>query len=143
MALERKPTGAYDAAFPVPLPDGRTSYLGGAIVVDQAGNPLQVGSKQETLNLANNSVSAGPQTAFGGDYQIRAVASNWNGGSAKIQFLDADGSTYTDLTNQDGSAVTPFTANRTQPTGLGSNAIIKAVITGSPVGLFIVASRMP
>jgi len=114
-----------------------------AVAGDGSGAPVQYGSKQETLPLVNNSVASPPQTAFGGDYQIRAVASNWNGGSAKIQFLDADGSTYSDLTNQDGSAVTPFTANRTQPTGLGSNAIIKAVITGSPVGLFIVASRMP
>lgn len=136
-------TSAYDTAKFADSSGSQREALGVVILGGVGGAPVQIGSKQETLALVSNSVASSPQTAFGGDYQIRAFASNWSGGSAKVQFLDADGSTYTDLTNQDGSAVTPFTANRTQPSGLGSNAIVRAVITGSPTGLFIIASRMP
>lgn len=34
MAIGREPTGAYDAAFPITLPDGSTGYARAVVVVD-------------------------------------------------------------------------------------------------------------
>lgn len=44
MALERKPTGAYDAAYPVSLPDGKISYALATVSTDQNGNPVMPAS---------------------------------------------------------------------------------------------------
>lgn len=112
------------------------------VLVDQAGNATGSGV-QETLSLVANSVVAAGRQAYGGNYQARAFASNWAGASAKLQFLDADGATWTDFANADGSAMAPFTANRTQTLALGSYAQIRVLVTGAPTGLFINASRQP
>lgn len=112
-------------------------------LADDNGVAAKLTSVQETLNLVVNNGVADAQTVYGGDYLIRAMAINWNGASVTIQYLDADKVTYTPLTNQDGSAVAPFTANRTQAVTLGSNSVLRAVITGTPTGLYIAASRIP
>lgn len=121
----------------------RSTYANPMWLADDDGLPIKLTSVQEKALLVVNSVATAPQTVYGGDYLIRATASNWNSASVTIQYLDEDGATYTALTNTDGSAVAPFTANRTQPVTLGSNAQLRAVITGSPTGLYIAASRIP
>ena len=37
MALERKPSGAYDAAIPIILPNGQVGYAEGVVLFDQNG----------------------------------------------------------------------------------------------------------
>jgi hypothetical protein len=128
---------------PVTFKNGRSGSVPVTVSIGLDGNPAPIGGKQETITLVSNSADQGAKSGYGGDYQARAFATNWAGGSAKLQFLDADGATYTDLANPDGSAVAAFTANRTQPLGLGSNAKIRAVVTGAPAGLYIVVSRQP
>jgi hypothetical protein len=134
--------GGASAVTPIKDLRGRDVKAPVMVLVDGNGRPTG-GGVQETLTLVANSVATAGQSAYGGDYQARAFATDWAGGSAKLQFLDADGQTWTDLANADGSAVAPFTANRTQVLGLGSNASIRAVITGAPVKLYIVVSRQP
>lgn len=140
MALERKPTGAYDAAYPVTVPGGGVAYAPFSVSGDANGNAVV---SRESLALVTNNTVAPAQSAYGGDYYIRAIATNWNSASVRIQFLDVDGATWTNLQNVDGTDVTPFTANRTQVTGLGSNASIRAVVTGAPTGLYVKADRVP
>jgi hypothetical protein len=117
-------------------PGGRDNLAQGVVVLGQ----------RETLALAS-SVSAGGtqpgQVAYGGDYAIRAIAADWNGASAQVQFLDVDGATWTPLQNQDGSNVAAFTANRTQVAVLASSTQVRVAVTGTPAGLYISAGRLP
>jgi|GEM_PF-6528210 len=110
------------------------------------GYKASVGARQETLTLASNVSAAGnqpPVTAYGGDYVVRAFATNWNSATAKLQFLDADGTTWSDLTKADGTALTPFSANTTLSAGFGSAAQLRLAVTGTPTGLYVTASRIP
>lgn len=139
MALERKPSGAYDAAYPLPVPAGGTGYASVCILVDASGAPVQVGSKQETLNLINNNVAAQPQTAFGGDY-IWSVVGTFAGASVQLQALGPDGATYQSI----GAAKTAPDTTGGTGVGLGTNATVRATVTGgSPTGLFATLSRIP
>lgn len=125
------------------LTDGSKAVLPATALVDAAGQLLR---PQETLQLAANVGAAGNQpavSAYGGNYLVRAFATSWAGASAKLQFLDADGTTWSDLTKEDNTALTPFSANATLAIGLGSNAGLRLVVTGAPAGLYVTASRMP
>lgn len=139
MSLERKPSGAYDAAYPLPVPAGGTGYASARILVDVSGNPLQVGSKQETLTLINNNVASQPQTAFGGDY-IWSVVGTFGGASVQLQALGPDGASYQNI----GAAKTSADTTGGTGVGLGTNAVVRAAITGgTPTGLFAALSRIP
>lgn len=119
------------------LPDG--SYIPSSQITDGAGNAIQFGSKQETLTLINNNVAAQPQTAFGGDY-IWSVVGTFGGASVQLQALGPDGATYQNI----GAAKTAPDATGGTGVGLGTNAVVKAVVTGgTPTGLFATLSRIP
>lgn len=103
------------------------------------------GGVRENVSLAANVSAAGNQpaaTVYGGDYILRVMATAWNSATAKLQFVDADGSTFSDLTAANGSALTPLSANGQVALGLGSNARVRLVVTGTPTGLYATLSRL-
>lgn len=106
------------------------------------------GGIRENVALASNVSAAGnypadAATVYGGDYIARVFAPAWNGATAKLQFLDADGTTYSDLLKADGTAAAPFSANGQIAIGLGSNSRVRLVVTGTPTGLYANLSRLP
>lgn len=63
MPLERKPTGAYDAAYPVNVPGGGTAYANATVAVDQNGNPISGGSGGAVTIADGADVAEGATTA--------------------------------------------------------------------------------
>lgn len=121
-----------------PMGNERINFF---IPIDQNGQ-IGTGSKQEQVLLVSDSVVSDPEQLYGGDYVVRAKASNWNSGSVKLQALDADGTSWYDLVDASAVAVN-FTANGTKNFGAGSNGVVRAVVTGSPAGLYVSVGRMP
>lgn len=115
------------------------SYIPSLQVTDAAGTAIQFGSKQEALTLIANNVVANPQSAFGGDY-IWSVVGTFGGASVQLQALGPDGATYQNI----GAAKTAPDTTGGTGVGLGTNATVKAVVTGgTPTGLFATLSRIP
>lgn len=132
-----------DAFIPAKSKSGRDVRVPVVGLVTASGDPVEFGTA-ETVMLITNGVSAGAKAVHGGDYLARAIATNWQGASVKIQFLDLDKTTWSDMVNPDGSAVAAFTANRTQPLVAPSNATLRAVVTGgAPTGLYVAVSLVP
>lgn len=103
-------------------------------------NPLPVipaGQTRETLTLVTNNNVAAAQTAYGGDY-IFSV-SGTGAFSVQLQVLGPDGTTYQNL----GAAKTASDTNGGTGVGLGSNAVVRATVTGTPTGLYATLSRIP
>lgn len=131
------------AAIPVTFAGGGRGHIPTVALVGADGRELV---EREVVPLAMNVSAAGAQpaaTLYGGDYHVRVFAAAWNGGSAKLQFLDADGATWSDVTTPAGAAVAPLTANGSIYSGMGSDARVRLVVTGTPTGLYATASRMP
>lgn len=63
MPLERKPTGAYDAAYPVNVPGGGTAYANATVAVDQNGNPISGGGGGAVTIADGADVAEGATTA--------------------------------------------------------------------------------
>ncbi len=63
MAIGRKPSGAYDAAYPVTLPDGSTGYASARVMVDQNGNPISGGGGGAVTIADGADVAEGATTA--------------------------------------------------------------------------------
>lgn len=119
---------------------GATREAVGVVILGGVGGaPVQIGSKQETLTLINNNVASQPQTAFGGDY-IWSVVGTFGGASVQLQALGPDGATYQNI----GAAKTSADTAGGTGVGLGTNAVVRAAITGgTPTGLFATLSRIP
>lgn len=105
MALERKPTGAYDAAYPLSTPSGSTAYAQAAVLVDGSGNP----TSNQTYTLANNATIAAtsgttPVTGVQGGSYIWDV--QFTGTSVTLQALGSDGSTWRDVATRTSSGTT-------------------------------------
>lgn len=110
------------------------------LIDPDTGLPYKAGGgTQESFDLITNNVVAAPQSVYGGDY-VWSVQGTFGGASVQLQVLGPDGSTYQNM----GAAKTaPDTAGGTG-VGLGSNAIVRATITGgTPSGLFASLSRLP
>jgi len=106
---------------------------------DDDGNPLSTGGRQETLALITNNVAAAAQTAYGGDY-VWSVVGTFGGASVQLQSLSPDGTTYQNI----GAAKTAPDTTGGTGVGLGSNATVRATITGgTPSGLYASLSRIP
>ena len=63
MALGRKPSGAYDAAFPITLTDGSVAYAEGRVSVDANGNPVASGASGAQPSASSQSVTPSTDTA--------------------------------------------------------------------------------
>jgi hypothetical protein len=108
-------------------------------IADDDGNPLLVGGRQETLNLITNNVVQPPQQAYGGDY-VWSVQGTFGGASVQLQSLGPDGATYQNI----GAAKTAPDTNGGTGVGLGSNATVRATVTGgTPSGIYASLSRLP
>ena len=118
------------------------TYIGSAGQVREAQGVVVLGGggKQETLTLASNVAAAGArpaQMAYGGDYVFSAT---WTGSATvQLQALGPDGVTYQNL----GPAKTTPDANGGTGVGIGSNATVRVVVTGTPTGLYATLSRLP
>lgn len=118
--------------------DGHVKNSIGFVAVDSNGNATG-GGKQETLTLIANNVAAAPQSAYGGDY-VWSVQGTFNGASVQLQSLGPDGMTYQNI----GAPKTAPDSTGGTGVGLGSNATVRAVITGgTPTGLYATLSRLP
>lgn len=108
-------------------------------LADDDGNPVSAGGRQETLTLIANNTPAAAQTAYGGDY-VWSVQGTFNGASVQLQSLGPDGTTYMNI----GPAKTAPDTTGGTGVGLGSNATVRAVITGGPpTGIYATLSRLP
>ena len=54
MPLVKKPSGAYDAAFPSTTSDGTSAYTSAVILVDASGNPVNAGGATSYLTAGTN-----------------------------------------------------------------------------------------
>lgn len=59
MAIGRKPSGAYEAAFPVSLPDGTTAYAVPTVLVDATGASAPSGSASDPSYAQTAPLTAG------------------------------------------------------------------------------------
>lgn len=108
-------------------------------MVNAAGDDAQSAGKQETLTLITNNTPAAAQSAYGGDY-VWSVQGTFNGASVQLQSLGPDGTTYMNI----GAAKTAADTTGGTGVGLGSNATVRAVITGGPpTGIYATLSRLP
>lgn len=156
MALERKPTGAYDAAYPLSTPSGSVAYANAAILLDASGSAASIGSKQETFMLANNVSAAGDypngtpnntvfgQTVYGGDYAWTLVGTLGSGGSAQLKSVIRNANGVVIGTQNIGAAKTAADTNGGTGVGLGSNAEVFVTLTGSALSnVTVQISRLP
>jgi hypothetical protein len=93
MALGRKPSGAYDAAFPVSLADGTTAYAEAHVMVDGFGNPSGGNVYQLATNatIAATTGTASTTGVQGGSYLWDV---QFTGTSVVLQALGSDGTTW-------------------------------------------------
>lgn len=121
----------------LPSVEGRSSQFVQAIPVINVGTDgIAVGAnaKQQYTLLTNqaaigNGAQAGPIS--GGDYVWRTTATNWNGSTATLQFLDLDGTTWAAVTG-----VTAMTANGQQSIGAAQGSILRVAVTAAaPTGM--------
>jgi hypothetical protein len=156
MALERKPTGAYDAAYPLSIPGiSGTGYAQAVVVLDASGNAAPIGSKQETFTLANNVSTAGDypatpggstfgQVVYGGDYVWTVLGTLGSGGSAQLKSVIRNANGGIVGTQNIGAAKTAADTNGGTGVGLGSNAEVFVTLTGTALsGVTVQISRLP
>lgn len=156
MALERKPTGAYDAAYPLSTPSGGTAYAQAAVLLDASGNAASIGSKQESFTLANNVSAAGDypngtpnntvfgQVVYGGDYVWSVLGTIGSGGSVQLKSVIRNANGVVIGTQNIGAAKTAADTNGGTGIGLGSNAEVFVTIAGSNNnGVYVQLSRLP
>jgi len=120
--------------------NGHAQLSQGMQIVGADGVPsTALGSKQETLTLISNNVAAAAQSAYGGDY-VFSVQGTFGGASVQLQALGPDGATYMNI----GAAKTAPDTTGGTGVGIGSNATVRATITGgTPSGLYATLSRLP
>ncbi|RWX78275.1 hypothetical protein EPK99_06480 [Neorhizobium lilium] len=104
------------------------------IGVNAAGQVVGFGSKGQYVLLTNqaaigNGPSAGPVS--GGDYIWRVTATNWNGATATLQFLDLDGTTWSNVKKADGTTDVTLTANGSVPIGIAQGSVLRVAVTAA------------
>ncbi len=114
--------------------------MSNAVLIDaQTGLPYRAGSIQENIPLIVNNVATASRSAYGGDY-VWNVQGAFGGASVQLQALGPDGLTYQNI----GAAKTAPDTTGGTGVGLGSNATVRATITGgTPSGLYASLSRLP
>lgn len=124
--------------------------------VDDGGKATFVpeyGGYQETFDLVSNGAAAGnfPTNAaiaggagvfvYGGDYAWSITGTI--GTNVQLQTLARDGATWTNYlaprTTNDGAATPPGATLAT----FGSNTYVRAVVTGTPIALYVSLNRIP
>lgn len=88
-------------------------------------------SDAENIQFTGKSATVGPFNLNGGRYGVTAFAT-WGGGSATLQKLAADGTTYV-------TCLTAFTANSYATADLPPGVYQVAIATATGVGVDIVA----
>lgn len=103
------------------------------IAVETAGNVTGFGAKaQYVLLTAQSAIGNGPAVGpmNGGDYLWRATATNWNGATATLQFLDLDGSTWANVKDGANADVT-LTANGSKAIGIAQGTMLRVAVTAA------------
>ena len=86
------------------------------------------------FTLSNASANSAPFQLNGGLYGITAIAGDWSSGSATLEILAADGSTYV-------TAATAFSANGYETAYLPQGTFKIAV--ASATGVYVTVRRIP
>jgi hypothetical protein len=134
------------------MPGFRSRSLNAQAVwlADDDGNAVGTGASglttqgaSQTIDLVSNSSAAGTsagQQVIGGDYAFSITGTP---GSVQLQTLDRNGSTWTNYlaarTTNDG-ANTPPGATLAAFSG---GSVVRAVVTGTPSGLYVSLQRIP
>jgi hypothetical protein len=97
MALERIPTGAYEAAYPVTI-NGKVGYAQAVVSVDETGTAA---NSQTSYTLATNATlpaNSGTTPVAGVRRGVYVWDAQWSGtGTLALQALGADGATWRDV----------------------------------------------
>jgi len=121
------------------LANAPLGFANGTITMDQTGNLCTnsavggpYGGKSATLLSNVNAATTGATSAnwYKSSYTFACVATTWNAASAQLQYLGADGATWV---NYSGAALT---ANGLVAVTIGANTSVRAVVTGTPTGLY-------
>lgn len=109
----------------------------GVVAFSPDGTPAG-DKKQYTLLTNHAAIGAGPQVGpiSGGDYIWRVEASNWNSGTATLQFLGLDGATWYPVRNAANTADVTLSANGSVSVGVAQGAILRVNVTaGAPTAM--------
>lgn len=80
------------------------------------------------MSASGNGIAAGP--VQGDDYLWRVTSSTWNGATATLQYLDLDGTTWSNVKDSANADVT-LSANGSKPIGIAQGAIVRVSVTGA------------
>lgn len=95
------------------------------------GLPIGAPTPQAYTLLSNASATGRPVTGIrGGDY-IWRVSGTFGGGTATLQTLDLDGTTWINVRNQANTADLTMTAAGSVGVGIGQGATVRVQITGA------------
>lgn len=91
MAIGRKPSGAYDAAYPFTLPDGSTGYGLVTVALDPNGNPVPAGSSADPGYTQTAPLPAGTdRSGTAGTASTQLSPANANRRGLDIQNISAN-----------------------------------------------------
>ncbi len=109
------------------------------IAVDKLGNVAGFADKGQYVLLTNQGATGnGPQAGpvSGGDYLWRVTATTWNGATATLQFLDLDGTTWSNVKKSDGTTDVTLTANGSVAIGVAQGSVLRVAVTSAnPTGM--------
>lgn len=95
------------------------------------GLPIGAPTPQNYPLLRNASATGSPVSGIrGGDY-IWRVSGTFGGGTATLQALDLDGTTWVNVRNQGNTADLTMTAAGSVGVGIGQGATVRVLITGA------------
>ena len=121
-------------SFGVSVPSSTVAQAPAFAQVAPNGQPLG-----QSYVLAKNVNAAGAQPAVVGvpkdSYFYTCSATTWNGASAQLQFLGPDGVTYYNFSNVVETANPGATGGGPIGVGIGANATVRVLVTGTPTGL--------
>jgi hypothetical protein len=106
-------------------------YTAVASIDPLTGLPIGAPTPQAYRLLTNASATGSPVTGIrGGDY-IWRVSGTFGGGTATLQTLDLDGTTYVNVRNSANTADVTATAATSIGVGIGQGATVRVLITGA------------
>jgi hypothetical protein len=106
-------------------------YTAVASIDPLTGLPIGAPTPQAYTLLKNASATGSPVSGIrGGDY-IWRVSGTFGGGTATLQTLDLDGTTYVNVRNAANTADVTATAATSIGVGIGQGATVRVLITGA------------
>lgn len=114
------------------FPFGIDKNAQGVVLVDpETGKGFGPGGpKAYTLLSAASATGSAVSAIRGGDY-IWRVSGTFGGGTATLQALDLDGSTWVNVKASDGTTDITATAAKSVGVGIGQGATMRVLITGA------------